>query len=461
MISADLISEVASVKRRRETMARTASIMKLEGLSSPLSPGKDSGSVGSTSSNNNVFSPAASTASAHRPTIPVSIMASIKEEVGNFDDRSSDGEDDADADDNDTEKYHASEIYLPAARSDIRRPVATMRSGRQNDSEPLGDGGGLSSSAITSSETPNKSTSDYNRSRRDIFTEYNPLTEANRKQITEKLKERQERVKQAYNDGVDAVLPQNREANTQKEFEELTNIIFEQNDQEGGSNANASGFRSGEMTRILRKAVESRDDDRLSFLSRLFKDGSVSQLMADSHARVVWINDWYPLKDLTYAIAVDKKLRRVLVVFRGAITSTDWKMVSKYTLEKIRNPVKDDYEGKKARLRVFQGFYTYLFRRRMDTGTNKYDEIANLVHKYGTERIGEDYSVFVTGHRYALDGWRCLSMFNLLFDISLSTHSHSSTAIGYHQSRGRPQRLLFLFCFNRRAIHKKWTCKSQ
>ena len=75
-------------------------------------------------------------------------------------------------------------------------------------------------------------------------------------------------------------------------------------------------------------------------------------------------------------------------------------MVSKYTLEKIPNPVKDDYEGKKARLRVFQGFYTYLFRRRMDTGSNKYEEISDLVHKYGTERIGEDYSVFVTGHRY-------------------------------------------------------------
>mmetsp|Transcript_56883 Transcript_56883/g.138483 ORF Transcript_56883/g.138483 Transcript_56883/m.138483 type:complete len:1003 (-) Transcript_56883:733-3741(-) len=401
MISADLISEVESVKRRRETMARTSSVMmKVEGLSSPLSPMRESVSGAGASHGFGLFSPVAGSTSAPRPLIPASVMASIKEETEGYNDMASyDFDYDGFVDnDNDT-----SEIGV-GVKNDNRRPGGRKSTSSNDGSEPSlqppRGSSGILPTTMTSNTRPNDPSSDseYGRSRRDYFTEYNLLNQSNRKIITDNLKERKKRVTQAYNDGVDAVLPQNREANTQKEFEELNNIIFEQTGEGSGQSVNASGFRPREMTRIMRKAVESRDDERLSFLSRLFKDGSVSQLMAETNARVVWINDWYPLKDLTYAIAVDKKLKRVLVVFRGAITSTDWKMVSKYTLEKIPNPVKDDYEGKKARLRVFQGFYTYLFRRRMDTGSNKYEEISDLVHKYGTERIGEDYSVFVTGH---------------------------------------------------------------
>jgi len=58
-----------------------------------------------------------------------------------------------------------------------------------------------------------------------------------------------------------------------------------------------------EMVDAMRQAVETRNDGRLQFLSKLFKNGSVSRLLVQSHARVVWMNDWYPLKDLTYAIS--------------------------------------------------------------------------------------------------------------------------------------------------------------
>mmetsp|Transcript_21260 Transcript_21260/g.43720 ORF Transcript_21260/g.43720 Transcript_21260/m.43720 type:complete len:372 (-) Transcript_21260:453-1568(-) len=154
-----------------------------------------------------------------------------------------------------------------------------------------------------------------------------------------------------------------------------------------------------EMVKLMRNAVETRNEIHLKeVLSKLFKPGSISQLLVESHARVVWINDWYPLTDLTYAISVDPLQRRVMVVFRGAITARDWKSAINFKFHKMKNPVTDSFEGRKDFVRVFAGLYTYLFRKRKDTGTTKYDEIANMVHKYGLERIGRDYKLFVTGH---------------------------------------------------------------
>lgn len=371
MISNDLVTDVPYEKKRRETMIRTQSMIRMDG--SPPSPSLKS---------EKKFDPNSS-AIRPKPLIPTSAMESIREEL----DYSSDGSViDAGNDDADTQQSQ-----VPTTNQLLS--VNTENDAREEAEPTRGD--------ITQASAG--IASDHSVSAQDLLAEYNPLTPANRKQIADNLKERanlqKKRVTQAYNDGVDAVLPQNREANTQKEFEELTNVLFEQTQDNVNLASSLGGnVRPGEMTTVMKTAVESRDDGRLSFLSKLFKEGSVSQLMAESHARVVWINDWFPLKDLTYAIAVDTKLKRVLVVFRGAITATDWKMISQYDLEKIPNPVRSDYEGKKNNLRVFSGLYQYLFRKRKDTGTNKYDEIARLAHKYGMERIGSDYTIFVTGH---------------------------------------------------------------
>ena len=74
--------------------------------------------------------------------------------------------------------------------------------------------------------------------------------------------------------------------------------------------------------------------------------------MVESSSRIVWINDWFPLKDLTYAIAVDQTLRRVMVVFRGAITRSDWKTVSEISFQSVPNPVREDFKGKKKKILV-------------------------------------------------------------------------------------------------------------
>jgi hypothetical protein len=197
---------------------------------------------------------------------------------------------------------------------------------------------------------------------------------------------------------IDRVDP-NREGNVKKEFQELTHALFEDGGEHREVRASDGGsIATGDMLSVMRSAIETRNDGQLQFLSRLFRDGSVSRLLVESHSRLLWINDWYPLKDLTYAIAVDTRLKRVLVVFRGASTVQDWKMGMKNSMQTIANPVKDDFVGKKEKIRVFSGFYHYLFRMRKDTGTTKYSEIARLAHKYGMEKIGKDYKLFVTGH---------------------------------------------------------------
>ena len=217
------------------------------------------------------------------------------------------------------------------------------------------------------------------------------------RQAGENSKQIADRIKTDLNQQVDNLL--SSEVSTQKEFRELTDVIFEQGEVNEDIKAELGAtYSRTEMVEVIRSAVEARHHKRLQFLSKMFRPGSISKLMAESHARIVWVNDWYPLKDLTYGISVDPHQKRVMVVFRGAITTTDWLTTFQFRLQQIRNPVKDDYEGKNEVLRVYSGFYKYLFRKRKDTGTTKYHEIANLVHKYGIDQIGSYYNLFVTGH---------------------------------------------------------------
>ena len=161
----------------------------------------------------------------------------------------------------------------------------------------------------------------------------------------------------------------------------------------------------------MEQCVESREFGRLDFMSGFFRDGSVSQVMAKSEARVVWLNDWYPLKDCTYGISVDKKRKRVLLVFRGAITRADWAHAGKMDLKKVENPIQDKSLPK--HIYVHNGFDRFLFRVRKDTGTRKYDEIATVLHHCAAS-LGKDYKIVLTG--YSLGG-----ALSTLFSLYAST----------------------------------------
>lgn len=130
-----------------------------------------------------------------------------------------------------------------------------------------------------------------------------------------------------------------------------------------------------ELLDFMTKAIDNRDSQALDFMSAFFKDESVSQTMVKSEAKFVWLQDWFP-KDCIYAITVDTKTKRVLVVFRGAQTRSDWNHGFDAKSKRCDNPVKEVYVGKTDYLRVHRGFHDYLFRLRKDTLTTKYDEIT-------------------------------------------------------------------------------------
>ena len=50
-----------------------------------------------------------------------------------------------------------------------------------------------------------------------------------------------------------------------------------------------------ELLDMIQKAVDSRLDHSLDFMSGFFKEGSMCEAMYKSTANVFWINDWYPL----------------------------------------------------------------------------------------------------------------------------------------------------------------------
>ena len=169
-----------------------------------------------------------------------------------------------------------------------------------------------------------------------------------------------------------------------------------------------------ELLDYITKCIESREPDRLDFMSDFFRENTVSWTMVKSKTRIVWLQDWFPIKDPIYGIAIDKEKKRVLVVFRGAITRPDWGHAVDHTLIHTRNPIKGNYEGRTATIKLHRGFYRYLLRTRKDTMTRKYDEIANKVYEYGSKMIGDDFTVTVNG--YSLGG--ALSM---LFGFYSST----------------------------------------
>ena len=189
------------------------------------------------------------------------------------------------------------------------------------------------------------------------------------------------------------------EMDTFMEVEEVGNTFFNMMKEGGGSFRSMAGktLTETELLDHMAQAIESREYGKLDFLKDFFKDGSSSQVMIKSQARIVWLNDWYPIKDCIYAIAVDKAKRRVFVVFRGAITKADWGHSYDAAFKRVANPVKESYRKRTDHIRMHRGFYRYLFRQRKDTGTSKYDEICNKVQEYGSSLIGEDYSLVING----------------------------------------------------------------
>lgn len=126
---------------------------------------------------------------------------------------------------------------------------------------------------------------------------------ADAQQRTDALRQRTDALRQSLMTGP---LYADQETRTNAEFGEVTDALFKQGASSGNLRVSDSSERTGqslpqnftqeELLEFMEKAVESRVYGNLDFLADFFRDGTVSKLMAESNARVVWMNDWYPLK---------------------------------------------------------------------------------------------------------------------------------------------------------------------
>eukprot|EP00540_Astrosyne_radiata_P003811 CAMPEP_0116844270 /NCGR_PEP_ID=MMETSP0418-20121206/12570_1 /TAXON_ID=1158023 /ORGANISM="Astrosyne radiata, Strain 13vi08-1A" /LENGTH=479 /DNA_ID=CAMNT_0004475155 /DNA_START=1 /DNA_END=1440 /DNA_ORIENTATION=+ len=105
---------------------------------------------------------------------------------------------------------------------------------------------------------------------------------------------------------------------------------------------------------------------------------------------------------LVYAIAIDRARKRVIVCFRGTVSTEDKLRDIQFRMERIPNPLKD-MEGQPETLRIHKGFYDYLFypttsgeTREDGTPKSKYERILDQTLVFLKQN--PDYKLFVTGH---------------------------------------------------------------
>jgi len=164
-----------------------------------------------------------------------------------------------------------------------------------------------------------------------------------------------------------------------------------------GEDNNSEFYTKQEVLNLLDGAVESRDHKKIKIIEKFFKDGSITKSLLQSKAETVWINDWHPAYECTYAISIDREKKNVLLAFRGAYTRADWSHVLDCKVKATSNPIDEDYPDRSENIKLHSGIHRYIFRVRKDTNTTKYDEIATKLAYY-CNLVGEGVRVTVTGH---------------------------------------------------------------
>lgn len=72
--------------------------------------------------------------------------------------------------------------------------------------------------------------------------------------------------------------------------------VFDENIELRGDADADRNMNEKELLDFMTKCISSRDDSKLSFMKDFFKEDSVSRTMVKSHAKIVWMNDWYTTK---------------------------------------------------------------------------------------------------------------------------------------------------------------------
>jgi len=122
-----------------------------------------------------------------------------------------------------------------------------------------------------------------------------------------------------------------------------------------------------------------------------------------SKATLLQFGDDNNQEELVYAIAVDRAMKRITVIFRGSVTKQDFIHDAQIWLTDTDNPYFKEGKGQSKNIGIHSGFYDYLFyddeaEEKRDDGSIKckYEIILDQVVKVFKEYPG--YKLYVTGH---------------------------------------------------------------
>mmetsp|Transcript_5294 Transcript_5294/g.7634 ORF Transcript_5294/g.7634 Transcript_5294/m.7634 type:complete len:461 (-) Transcript_5294:67-1449(-) len=113
---------------------------------------------------------------------------------------------------------------------------------------------------------------------------------------------------------------------------------------------------------------------------------------------IVAYGDTKPDSELVYAVGIDSSHKRVTVVFRGSVTTTDFVTDACIALKHQENPMKDAEASQMETIGIHYGFFDYLFKVG-DNRKNKYDEILEQVTSiFKNPDIRQTHKLYVSGH---------------------------------------------------------------
>jgi hypothetical protein len=114
-------------------------------------------------------------------------------------------------------------------------------------------------------------------------------------------------------------------------------------------------------------------------------------------SEIVKLDDAKSEEECVYAIAVNHAIKRVMVVFRGSVSTQDFVQDAKAVLVVIPNPV-EELVSKTPKVAIHLGFREYLYGRRSEATAENQKYQVILAEVGDIFKDHPDYRLYVAGH---------------------------------------------------------------
>lgn len=111
---------------------------------------------------------------------------------------------------------------------------------------------------------------------------------------------------------------------------------------------------------------------------------------------LVAIHDFNAHDDLVYGITINKKRKRITVIFRGSVTLKDFLMDLKISQIKVKNPLYTVDCSSPKTISLHSGFYEYLLVKHVNATKSHLENIFQILHSLHGHY--HNYELYSTGH---------------------------------------------------------------